>query len=112
MFHGKLNRWPGLDLIIIDCQENLPVPGVSSPPTVIPSWNADEGYDALQNAFVFAEKHLQDNGAFIIIHSYSTDSKANIAGLCDTYSMIVRKEWMGMNRLHLSSAFDPSSTVC
>ena len=111
MYNGVLNRRPGVDLVIFDCPENLPVPGVSSPKDAVPTWNADEEFEALQSVFGFAKMHLQDDGCMIVFHSWCADSKGNIAGLCETYSMVKMKELMGVNRLHLTSAVDNTATV-
>lgn len=59
----------------------MPMLGVSFPSTKIPLWNVDEGYNALENAFAFAVKHLQDNASFIVIYSHFAESNANIVGL-------------------------------
>ncbi len=82
---------PLVDLVLFDCQENLPVPGVSSPPTAVPAWNEDPDFDGLQSAFAFAETHLQDHGCMIVFHSFCANSKAIIAGLCETYHMVKKK---------------------
>lgn len=111
MFYGEKNARPGVDLVFIDCPENLPVPGVSSPPMKVPEWNADPEGEAINAALAFAAKHLQDDGCVIVFHSWSTEAKSNIAGVCEIYRMLVKKEWMGMNRMHLTSAVDKTKTV-
>lgn len=110
-FNGIAKCKPSLDLVFFDCQENLPVPGVSSPPNTVPAWNEDKEYEDLQSAFAFAEQHLHDDGCLIVFHSFSAISKGNIIGLCETYQMLKKKEWLGMNRLHLTSALDVTTTV-
>jgi len=92
-----MNQWLGIDLVIVDCQKNLPMLGASSPPTVILVWNVDKGYEALQFAYFFAKKHLQDHCCLIVIHSYSTNSKANFAALRDVLD--VDKEGMDGHEL-------------
>jgi hypothetical protein len=111
MFYGVPNARPGVDLIFFDCPENLPVPGLSSPSTKVPDWNADVENEALQAAFQFAFKHLQDHGCMIVFHSWSADVRGDILGLCEAYRMVKKKEWWGMNRLHLTSALDTITTV-
>lgn len=110
-FNGVAKNKPALDLVFFDCQENLPVPGVSSPPSKVPAWNEDKEYEDLRSAFAFAELHLHDDGCMIVFHSFSAVSKGNIIGLYETYQMLKKKEWLGMNRLHLTSALDVSTTV-
>jgi hypothetical protein len=111
MFEGVLNARPGVDVIFIDCPENLPVPGLSSPANEVPKWNADPEDEALQLACSFAAEHLQDDGCIIVFHSYSIRSRQNIAGVCQTYDLVKRKDWMGMNRMHLTSAIDNTMMV-
>lgn len=107
---GKQVKHHFVDLIIADLPEGLPVPGVSDPPTSIPAWNEDST-DFWQNTFDFAENHLHDDGAMILFHPYHAATKSNILGYCNAFNFRVRKEWWAMNRLHLTSPFDPSVTV-
>ena len=37
LFEGVPNARAGVDVIFIDCLENLPVPGLSKPPHVVPT---------------------------------------------------------------------------
>jgi len=90
---------------------NMPMSMISSPPTMIPAWNADEEYVTLQSAFGFAKKHLQDNDCVIVFHSWCVNSKSNVVGLCDTYSMVKIKELMSGNHIHLISAVDNTMTI-
>jgi hypothetical protein len=112
VYDGVVNSCPGVDLILFDCPENLPVPEISFPMHAIPPWNSDEECEALNNVFLFAEKHLQDHGCLIVFHSRCGASKSNIAGLCLLYPTLVEKEdWLGMNRMHLTSPLDKTTTV-
>ena len=74
-----MSKYPLVDLIIFDCQENLPVPLISEKD--VPSWNLDEVCAGMQNAFQFAEDNLQDNGCVLVFHSYSLQSRRMFAGL-------------------------------
>jgi hypothetical protein len=56
-----------MDLIIANLPENLPVPTISNPSTSIPLWNT-LSKNFLESLFDFANEHLQDNGAMILIH--------------------------------------------
>ena len=105
------NARAGLDVIFIDCPENLPVPGVSKPAHVVPAWNADADDEALKFMCTFAIEHLHDDGCIVLFHSYSRKSKENIAGVCEAYNLVQKKDWMGMNRMHLTSAIDNAKTV-
>ena len=74
-----MSKDPLVDLIIFDCQENLPVPLISEKD--VPSWNSDEACAGMQNAFQFAGDSLQDSGCFLVFHSYSLQSCHMFAGL-------------------------------
>jgi hypothetical protein len=99
-----------VDLILVDQPEGLPVPGISNPISSVPLWNQDSK-EWLEPIFDFADQHLQDDGAFIILHPFRLSTKSNILGYCKSYGFEIRKEWWGMNRLHLTSAVHPTSTV-
>ena len=48
----------------------------------------------------------------IVFHSWCANLKGIINGLCKTYpTLVVKKEFPGINRLHLSSTLDVSCTV-
>ena len=100
-----------MDVIFIDCPENLPVPRLSKPPHVVPSWNADPDDEALQLMCSFAPEHLHDDGCIMLFYSYSMKSKENIARVCEAYNLVKKKEWMGMNCMHLTSTIDNAKTV-
>ena len=87
------------------------MPGLSKPPHVVPTWNADPDDDALQFMCSFAIEHLHDDECIILFHSYSRKSKENIAKICEAYNLVQKKDWMGMNRMHLTSAIDNAKTV-
>ena len=85
---------------------------VSSINIHVPSWNSDPEYNMINEAFFFAKQHLQDHGCIVVFHSWSVDAKSTIARLCIGYPVVVKKkEWMGMNRVHLTSTIDQNSTV-
>ena len=105
------NARAGVDVIFIDCPKNLLMPGLSKPAHVVPAWNADRDNEALQFMCSFATEHLHDDGCIVLFHSYSRKSKENIAGMCEAYNLVQKKEWMGMNRMYLTSAIDNAKTV-
>jgi hypothetical protein len=111
-YDGIVNRHPRVDLLLFDCQENLPVPEVSFPMHLVPAWNSDPEYEVLNNAFLFVETHLQDSGCMIVFHSWCAASKGVIVGLCNAYPELVQKsEWVGYNQMHLTFALDKRTTV-
>ena len=85
--------------------------GLSKPPHVVPTWNANPDDEALQLMCSFAAEHLHDDGCIVLFHSYSMKSKENIAGVCEAYNLMKKKNWMGMNRMHLTSAIDNAKMV-
>ena len=109
-YKGTTGVQPCLDLILADIPEGLPVPGISNPPTSIPAWN-QETHEWLQPIFDFADNHLHDDGAIILFHPFRMTTKAMILGYCECFGFQVRKEWWGMNRLHLTSPINQSVTV-
>ena len=109
-YKGSTGVQPCLDLILADIPEGLPVPGISNPPTSIPTWN-QEADEWLHPIFDFADNHLHDDGAIILFHPFRMTTKAMIIGYCECFGFQVRKEWWGMNRLHLTSPINPSVTV-
>lgn len=107
---GSSGNHPCVDLILVDQPEGLPVSGISNHISSVPLWNQDSK-EWLEPIFDIADQHLQDGGALIIIHPFRLSTKSNILGYCKSYGFEIRKEWWGMNRLHLTSAVHPTSTV-
>jgi hypothetical protein len=109
-YKGSPEDHPCLDFILADIPEGLPVPGISNPPSSIPAWN-QESKESLHPLFDFADEHLHDDGAIILFHPFRMSTKSNILVYCKSYGFAIRKEWWGMNRLHLTSPINPTSTV-
>jgi len=105
-FKGVKSVKPCIDLIVVDMPEGLPYPDLFVPSSSIPKWNADNPL-WLEAVFEFANGHLHDNGALIILYPLRAVTKANIMAYSTTYSFEKMKDWWGMNWLHLAS---PSST--
>jgi hypothetical protein len=100
----------GVDLVIVDIPNGLPIPELSSPQSFVPKWNKrKKGF--LEVLFDFANSHLHDKGAIILFFSDDLDVKADLKGLMSAYGFLTFKEWMGVNRLRMTSARDPSKTV-
>jgi hypothetical protein len=109
-FQGMQSTDGGVDLMIVDIPEGLPVPMVSSPPTSIPGWNStDENF--LPLVFDFGSSLVHDNGALLLFHKDDLKLRANIRGYANAYHFKIFKEWTGINRLPLTSARDASKTV-
>jgi hypothetical protein len=110
VFKGESCKDPCVDLILVDMPESLPVPTISDPPGEIPEWNTAED-DWLDPIFDFADNHLVDDGAIIIIHPYRQSTKANILGYSKATGFTLFKDWTCMNRLHLASPVNHLKTV-
>jgi hypothetical protein len=109
-FNGVQGTGTGVDLMIVDIPEGLPVPIVSSPPTSVPEWNsADESF--LPLVFDFGGSLVHDNGALLLFHKDDLKLRADIRGYANAYNFKILKEWTGINRLPLTSARDSSKTV-
>ena len=107
---GRVNREPLVDIIIYDCEEDLPVPLISE--KQVPSWNSDPTCVGMQNAFYFAEENLQDNGCILVFHSYSLQSRRMFAGLQKVFKkLVLKKEWLAFNQLDLASGINHGQTV-
>jgi hypothetical protein len=57
----------GVDLMIVDIPEDLPVPMVSSPPTSVPEWNSEDE-NLLAMVFDFGSSLVHDNGVLLLFH--------------------------------------------
>jgi hypothetical protein len=109
-FKGKQGTTGGVDLMIVDIPEGLPVPMVSSPPTSIPEWNSDDK-NFLAMVFDLGGSFVHDNGALLLFHKDDLQLRADIRGSAKAYHFKILKEWTGINRLPLTSARDASKTV-
>jgi hypothetical protein len=100
----------GIDLMIVDIPDDLPIPDLSSPPSFVPEWNKrKKGF--LEVVFDFANSHLHDKGAMLLFFSDDLDVKADLKGLMSTYGFLAFKDWMGVNRLRMTSSRDRSKMV-
>jgi hypothetical protein len=100
----------GIDLMILDIPDDLPIPHLSSPTTNVPEWNKLRP-KFMDNIFDFASSHLQDAGAILLFFSDDLNLKATLRGFNNTYGFTVFREWMGINRLRMTSAKDKSTTM-
>ena len=105
-----MSKDPLVDLIIFDCQENLPVPLISEKD--VPAWNLDPTCVGMQNAFQFAEESLQDNGCVLVFHSYNLQSRHMFAELQNVFKkLVMKKEWLAFNQLDLALGITSSQTI-
>jgi hypothetical protein len=109
-YSSEDNMGFGMDLMILDIPDDLPVPHVSNPTTDVPDGNKLRP-KFMDNMFDFVALHLQDAGAILLFFSDDLKLKATLRGFNNTYGFTVFKEWMGINRLQMTSAKDKSTTV-
>jgi hypothetical protein len=75
----------GVDLIILDILENLPILILSKPSTSVPQWNTLRlGF--LDHVFDFASIHVQDCGAIILFFVDDLELRLTLRGYMNTYS--------------------------
>jgi hypothetical protein len=109
-FKGKQGTTAGIDLMIVDIPEGLPVPMVSSPPTSVPKSNSDDK-NFLAMVFDIGSSLVHDNGVLLFFHKDDLKLRADIRGYSKAYHFSILKEWTGINRLPITSARDASKIV-
>jgi hypothetical protein len=109
-FKGKQGSTGGIDLMIVDIPEGLPVPMVSSPPTAVPNWNSDDK-NFLAMVFDMGSSLIHNNGVLLLFHKDDLKLRADIKGSAKAYHFKILKEWTGINRLPMTNARDVSKTV-
>ena len=109
-FQGVQGASAGVDLMILDVPEGLPVPMVSDPTSFVPEWNKlPERF--VETIFEFASGLVHDNGVLHLFHPDDLQMKADIRGYLKAYHFSLFKEFMGVNRLQLTSTRNASKTV-
>jgi hypothetical protein len=109
-FKGVQGTAGGVDLMIVDIPEDLPIPMVSFPPTSIPEWNSEDK-NFLPMVFDFGRPLVHDNGVLLLFHKDDLKLRADIKVSSKAYQFKILKEWTGINRLPITSARDASKTV-
>jgi hypothetical protein len=100
----------GIDLMIVDIPEGLPIPMVSNPLTSIPEWNSvDKNF--LPMVFDFGSSLVHDNGVLLLFYKDDLKLRVDIRGFVKAYHFKILKEWTGINHLPITSAKDVSQTV-
>jgi hypothetical protein len=96
--------------MIVDIFKGLPVPMVSSPPTYVLKWNlANKNF--LPMVFDFGSSFVHDNGVLLFFHKDDLQLRVDIKGSAKAYHFSILKEWIGINRLPITSARDASKIV-
>jgi hypothetical protein len=99
-----------VDLVITEYRDGLPVPGLSNPPSQVPSWNAFH-----PNFFTvmmsFTVQYLHDDSAFFLFYPDNAAMKKEISGYLKNYHFKVQEEWTVINYLHLANPFNQAKNV-
>jgi hypothetical protein len=98
-FKGNQGTIGGVDLMIVDIPEGLPVPMVSSPLTSVLEWNSNDK-NFLAMVFDFGSSLVHDNGVLLFFHKDDLKLKADIRGSAKAYHFKILKEWMGITAYH------------
>lgn len=99
----------GIDLLICDLPENRAVPVIS--PLEVPAWNQRSSH-LVPYMFAFAECNLADNGVILLIHGKDFALESVLEKEMKEYKFVLVREWVGGNRLKLSSGRSTQPTVC
>ena len=78
----------GMDLMILDIPDDLPIPHLSNSTIDVPKWNKLRP-KFLDNIFDFGSFHLQDVGAILHFLSNCLNLKATLRGFNNTYDFTV-----------------------
>jgi hypothetical protein len=109
-FKEKQGTTGGVDLMIVDMLEGLPISMVSSSPTSVPKWNSDDK-NFLAMLFDMKSSLVHDNGMLLLFHKDDLKLRADIRGHSKAYHFSIFKEWTRINRLPITNARDASKTV-
>jgi len=83
-FQGVQGTGGGVDLMLVDFPEGLPVPMVSSPRTTVPEWNTD-AVNFLAMVFAMGSSLVHDNGVLLLFHKDDLQVRADIRGSANAY---------------------------
>jgi hypothetical protein len=109
-FKGVAKKGVGVDLMIFDIPKNLPIPNMSILSSSIPNWNQMHK-DLLVSVFDFASGHVHDDGVLLLFLPNDLKLKAILQGYMEAYHFSIYQEWMGVNRVQLTSARDVTMTI-
>jgi hypothetical protein len=107
---SEICKFGGFDLIIADLPEGLPVPNVSSPPDLIPSWNAHNSKD-IEALFEFADGFLTDDAPLLLFLPEFKTIRDDVRSYAASYGFALAKDWWAINELPLCLPTDTKLTV-
>ena len=76
-FSGVRDAKAGVDLMIMDIPEGLPVPTVASPTSSVPEWNKLPDR-FVETVFEIASGLVHDNGVLLLFHPNDLQMRADI----------------------------------
>jgi hypothetical protein len=86
-FKGVQGTTSGVDLMIVDIPEGLPVSMVSSPHLSVPERNSEDK-NFLPMVFDFGSFLVHDNGALLLFHKGDLKLRADIRGYCGNMDLV------------------------
>ena len=109
-FRGVRDAKVGVDLMIMDILEGVPIPTVASPASSVLEWNKLPDR-FVETIFEIASGLVHDNGVLLLFHPDDLQMRVDVRGCLKAYHFSLFKKFMGVNRLPLTSAKNASKTV-
>jgi hypothetical protein len=94
----------------VDLPDGLPVPNASSPPDIIPSWNAYNSKD-IEALFEFADGFLTDDAPLLLFLPEFKTIRDDVRAYAASYGFALTKDWWGINELPLCLPTNTKLTV-
>jgi hypothetical protein len=88
----------------------LAISNDSTPPSFVPTWNSFSP-TYLDTIFNFAATRVHNSRAVIFFHADSLKINADLKGYLKACDFKIFKEWMGINRLRLTSIHEQFQMV-
>ena len=101
-------KHPGIDLIIADAPDGLPIPIISE--FEVPSWNVRDK-DYVENLFYFGSYHLTDVGCILLMHAKDRKLERVLDDRSRAYDFRVVRDWWGYNPLPMASTLPHQKLV-
>jgi hypothetical protein len=104
---GVVSSTGTIDLLIADMPEDLPVPGLTM---VIPEWNSIG--NMYNQVFRFASRHLDDDGALLLLTTIGTIDSEEFVELHKKYGFDIFIDWACLQNLPLTHPNYRTKQVC
>ena len=98
----------GINLLIVNILENLPVLVVSSSAVSDRNRQLEDYFEVF---FTFAAAHLHDDAILLAIHPNDAATNHAFQNWSFTFDFELVQDWWGLNGLHLVSPADQQKTV-